>query len=205
MSSGSLRGRVAALTRVGEAGVASVGWLSAGRGWPLNAAVVAVWLTAVSTAAVVDIEHPLVHRPALFLHLVSVVVSFGAVIFLDVYGLLWLFGHRDLRDILQLVSTGHVLISLGLIGLIGTGLVLHPNLDSWLVRMKMVLVLVVMLNGVNAHRLSRRLWRLPGNPRGANIPWDCARPLFLAAAISQAGWWGAVIIGFVSSTAGRTV
>jgi hypothetical protein len=195
--------KVAGLNRIGDAALAGTLTSPGHRVWPLNAAVVAVWLTAVSTARVVDIGHPAVHRFALLVHLVSVVVSFGAVIFLDVYGLLWLFGQRDLRDILKLVSTGHALICLGLIGLIGSGLLLHPNLDSWLVRIKMGFVLVVMLNGVNAHCLSRRLWQLPGNPRGANIPWDCARPLFVAAAVSQTGWWGALLIGFVSSTASR--
>jgi hypothetical protein len=143
-----------------------------------------------------------VHRAVLFVHLISVVISFGAVVFLDVYGLLWVLGQRDLKDILNVVSAGHALIVLGLAGLIGTGLALGPNLDSWLVRVKMALVLVVMLNGVNAYRLSRRLAALPGNPRGANIPWDCVVPMFAAAGISQAGWWGAILIGFVSSTAG---
>ena len=195
--------KVAALNRVSLAGMAgthsppAAGW----RMWPLNAAILAVWVAVVGGAATLELGHPAVHRAALFVHLVSVVVSFGAVIFLDIYGLLWLFGQRDVGDILKLVSTGHALISLGLIGLLVSGLMLNPNLDSWLIRVKMALVLVVMLNGANAHRLSRRLWGLPGNPRGANIPWDCAWPLFVGGGISQAGWWGAMLIGFVSSTA----
>lgn len=161
---------------------------------------VLAWAMAVVTGSTLDVENEAVHRAALFAHLLSLVVGFGAVIVVDAYGLLWLFGRRRAADISALVSAGHALICLGLAGLLASGALLHPDPGSGLTRIKLGLVLAVLLNGYNAHRLSRRLRRLPPHLRGEDMPWDYAWRVFLASAISQIGWWGAIVIGFLNTT-----
>ncbi|MEU4235902.1 hypothetical protein [Actinoplanes sp. NPDC026619] len=87
--------------------------------------VVACWLAVVAGA---PRQHPsdLVHGVALFGHLVSVVVGFGAVLLVDWFGLLWLTGRRSLDDVLRTAAGAHVPIWLGFAGLLTTGLFLGP-------------------------------------------------------------------------------
>jgi hypothetical protein len=62
------------------------------------------------------------------------------------------------------------------------------------------LVLVLMLNGVAAQRMLDRMQRrLPGEVRGANIPWAGFQRVLVAATISQSTWWGAIAIGYITT------
>jgi hypothetical protein len=161
--------------------------------------IVLIWTLAIVTTAVFPAESPGVRRVALFTHLVSLVVGFGAVVTADTYGLLWIFGRRRAVELIRMVTAAHGLISAGLAGLLLSGVMLRPRLSDPLPRLKLLLVLAVMLNGLNAHRLVGRLRRLPDGVKGADIPWWCVPRTVLTAAISQVGWWGAFIIGFLTS------
>ncbi|MFP1629727.1 hypothetical protein ACLB9X_32235 [Streptomyces sp. 5K101] len=127
--------------------------------------------------------------------MVSLVVGFGAVLVIDYFGLLWLTGKHTLGDVLRLTNSLHAPVWVGMAGLVLTGLFLNPDLSSTLTRLKVAAVLVIALNGICATALQRYLTRLaqevPSQPvllRGAAV-----------AAVSQAGWWLAVVVGFLNS------
>ncbi|HEV3365595.1 MAG TPA: hypothetical protein VG795_15915 [Acidimicrobiia bacterium] len=164
------------------------------------AAVTGAWAVAVVAAATFPLDDPQVTRVALFFHLVSMAVGFGAVVMIDVYGLLWLFGHRTLAELVDLDKVAHGVIAGAVGGLLGSGIALQPDLSTPLARFKMLLVLGLMLNGLAAQRMLQRLGkRLPPTTRGASIPWTAFQRGLAAALISQATWWGAIAIGFITN------
>lgn len=169
--------------------------------WAVDyALVVAAWAVAVTGAAVFPLDDPQVARAALFIHLMSMAVGFGAVIMIDVYGLLWLFGQRTLSDVVGLASAGHGVIAFGVGGLLASGIALRPDLASPLARFKLLLVLALMLNGVAAQRtLHRMKHRLAPEVRGASIPWVGFQRVLAAALVSQSTWWGCIAIGFITN------
>ena len=167
------------------------------------AAVTVAWSLAVLAAAFVPLQSPPVTRAALFIHVMTMAVGFGAVVMTDVYGLLWLAGRRTVAELTDLARAAHGVILFGTGGLLASGIVLRPDLQSGLARLKLGLVLVCMLNGAAAQRMLRRLKAdLPTGVRGPSIPWAVFQRVILAALVSQATWWGAIVIGFVTN-AGR--
>ncbi|MFF3059917.1 hypothetical protein [Streptomyces sp. NPDC057909] len=139
---------------------------------------------------------PALHTAALFVHLASLVLGFGAVLVADYHGLLWISGRCTLNDALGSTTRLHVPIWTGLAGLVVSGVMLHPDLTSALTRTKLALVLVLTLNGLQAGLLNRRTAQrassTPLTPR--LLAWGAATAL-----VSQICWWGAVVIGFRNS------
>ena len=163
-------------------------------------AVTWAWAMAVTAAALLPLQTAAVARVALFVHLMSMAVGFGTVVMLDVYGLLWVLGYRTLAEVMALARAAHGVIALGVGGLLASGIALKPDITSPLARLKLAFVLILMLNGVAAQRTLHRLNRsLPTDVRGANIPWVAFQRVLAAAAISQATWWGAITIGFLTN------
>ncbi len=163
-------------------------------------AVAGAWAVVVAVASVFPFESSRVPTAALFIHLMSMAIGFGAVVMVDVYGVLWLFGSRTLADVVGLASVAHSVIAVGVGGLLASGIALRPDLDSPMGRFKMVLVLVLMLNGVAAQRMLQRLCAsLPAETRGASIPWAGLQRVLAVAMISQSTWWGAIAIGFLTN------
>jgi len=166
------------------------------------AIVTGAWALAVVTAAVFPLDDPRVAGVALFIHLVSMAVGFGAVIVIDIYGLLWLAGRRTLVELVDLDTAAHTVIAVGVGGLLASGIALQPDLTTPLARFKMLLVLVLMLNGLAAQRFLVGLrTTLPPGTRGASIPWAAFQRGLAAALVSQASWWGAIAIGFITNAA----
>lgn len=158
------------------------------------------WALAVVGAAVFPSDDPQVARAALFIHLVSMAVGFGTVVMVDVYGLLWLFGYRSLSDVVALATAAHGVIAIGVGGLLASGIALRPDLHTPLARFKMLLVLVMMLNGVAAQRTLQRMKKtLSPEVRGASIPWAGFQRVLTAAMVSQSTWWGSIAIGFITN------
>jgi hypothetical protein len=164
------------------------------------AVVAATWAVVVIAAAVFPLDHPHVARVALFIHLVSMAIGFGAVIVIDVYGILWLLGQRTLAELVDLDTAAHTVIAIGVGGLLASGIALQPDLGTPLAWFKMLLVLALMLNGLAAQRMLVRLRKtLPPTTRGASIPWAAFQRGLTAAMVSQASWWGAIAIGFITN------
>jgi len=161
---------------------------------------VGLWAVVVGAASVFPLDDPYVTRVALFVHVMSMAVGFGSVVMVDVYGLLWLFGQKTLAGVVELATVAHTVIAGAVGGLMASGIALRPDLGSPLARFKMILVLVLMLNGAAAQRMLHRMKQtLPPDTRGANIPWAGFQRVMTAAMISQSTWWGAIAIGFITN------
>ncbi len=152
--------------------------------------------------AVASTVHPpwAVRRGALFLHLAALVAGFGAVLVVDLHGVLWLIGRRRLGDLLQVTSALQPLIWGGLVVLVASGLFLGPNLAVPRTKIKLVLVLAATLNGMWAHGLSRQLEAHAGDATAHRVDQRLLLKVMGAGAISQASWWGATLIGFLATT-----
>lgn len=147
-----------------------------------------VWISLHLTA------DPALHTAALFVHLASLILGFGAVLAADYYGLLWITGRCDLRTALGSTSRLHTPIWVGLAGLVLSGTLLHPDTSAGPTRVKLALVLVLTLNGLQAGLLDKRMARLTHSPTPRLLAWGGATAL-----VSQLCWWGAVVIGFRNS------
>ena len=139
------------------------------------------WAAIVVSSAVLPVEDLGVRSAALYLHLIFVPVGFGAVVMMHLYLVLWRMGRQRQRDVLALTSVAHRLMAAGLAGLTATGIALNPDLESPLMRTKLVLLLVLMLNAVRVQQSTRRI----------------VGPIV----VSQAAWWGTLAIGYVITTA----
>jgi hypothetical protein len=132
---------------------------------------------------------------ALFLHLVSLVVGFGAVLAVDWVALLWAVRRRHFSDVLRAADNVHVPVWVGYAGLLVTGTLLNPDLGSRLTSLKIALVLVVGWNGALAMALHRGLVAAPSG----EVPRRLIVWAGLSATVSQVGWWGATVIGFLNA------
>ena len=118
----------------------------------------------------------------------------------DWYALLWVTQWRTVRDLRQVDITLKVPIWAGIIGLLASGALLQPDLDSPLTLVKLGAVLVLSLNGVAITRWTTSLARFPRKTRFSSLP-QAARIRFITSAIiSQVAWWTAVVIGMLNST-----
>ncbi|MEV7419893.1 hypothetical protein [Streptomyces sp. NPDC089919] len=136
---------------------------------------------------------PVLHETALFVHLASLALGFGAVLAADWFGALWLLGRASLGEALAVTSRLHTPIWAGLGGLVASGLMLHPDLSSPLTRTKLVLVALLTVNGLQAGLLTRRL-NAPQAPGPRTLAWAGGTAL-----LSQLCWWGAVVVGFLNT------
>ncbi|MGW1490484.1 hypothetical protein [Streptomyces sp. NPDC002402] len=76
-----------------------------------------------------------------------------------------------------------------------SGIMLHPDLASPLTRIKLALVLLLALNGLQAAILRRRIAAAAAaSPPARTLMWGAATAL-----ISQVCWWGALAIGFLNN------
>ncbi|MFF7890190.1 hypothetical protein ACH40F_58125 [Streptomyces sp. NPDC020794] len=164
--------------------------------WTVAASAVTACL-ALSACAWVSLHlhaDPALHTAALFVHLASLILGFGAVLVADYYALLWMSGRCTLRETLDSTARLHVPIWSGLVGLVVSGAMLHPDLASNLTRTKLALVLILTLNGLQAGLLNKRMHGEATLLARRTLIWGAATAL-----ISQVCWWGAVVIGFTNS------
>ena len=138
-------------------------------------------------------DHAL-HEVAVFLHLASLVLGFGAVLAVDWVALLWAARRRTLADVLRTAGNAHVPAWLGYGGLVLSGVLLEPDLAAWTTRVKLAMVVLIGWNGVAAVGIQRRLSAV----RGTLVPRNLLLAAAGSAAVSQAGWWGAMLLGFLN-------
>lgn len=168
----------------------AVAYVAIAAGWAAS-----IWISTLLVAP------PWLHTLALFVHLASLIVGFGSVLVVDWYALLWVTGWRTVRDLRQVDVTLKLPIWVGIVGLLASGALLQPDLDSPLTLVKLGAVLVLSLNGVAITRWTMHLARFPRKTRFGSLP-RAARVRFItSAAISQVAWWTAVVIGMLNSTA----
>ena len=161
--------------------------------------VVVAFVAAVVLSRLVPEDYPL--RPLVAaLHVMSLVASFGAVLLVDWHGLLWLAGRRALTESTRLAAAASPIIWAGLGGLFVTGTLLRPDIGSPLTLVKLALVLAVCVNGAAMAPVRLKLAELSADASPVDVPEREWRRMMLATTVSQIGWWGAVVIGFVNSS-----
>lgn len=138
---------------------------------------------------------------ARFVHVISVITGFGAVIVIDSFGLAWFFKKASVRLLNQVANVTEKLIWLGWFGAVLSGSFMVYKMGGLsaigdLTALKVFLVALLGLNGVNLHYIKKKLER-----SGENIPLSLMLRVGVASFVSQVGWWGALIIGFLSSHA----
>lgn len=148
------------------------------------------------------VPHDWVHRPALFVHLASVIVGLGSAVLLEMSGLLWMLRRTQLEDLRRVGRTVSAMAWLGIAGLFFSGAFLQPDLTNPLTDLKMLAVLVAAMNGVAMTRLTDELARLPGRVRFSMLPARLRLWCVWSAIVSQVGWWTAVLIGMLNTASG---
>jgi hypothetical protein len=132
------------------------------------------------------------HRAALFVHLGSLTLGFGAILVADYSFALWALRRSTFAEAVAGTARLHLLVWCGLVGLVASGILLGPDLSSGITVLKLVLVAALTVNGVQTMALSRRMSALGGDPPPRLLLWGVA-----TSAISQVCWWGAIVIGFL--------
>lgn len=132
----------------------------------------------------------------LFIHLVSLVVGFGSVLVTDFFGLLWMRGRMKLSFITRVADVTQKLIWLGYGGMIASGLgliILKGYVDN-LTKIKIFFVAMVGINGIFLHLIKKAFENMGDDEQVPNL---LKFRMGLATFVSQLGWWGAILIGFV--------
>ncbi len=130
-------------------------------------------------------------------HIISMVVGMGAVLVVDTFGLLWLMRRVELAFVMRVAEVTQKLIWLGWTGSVvsGTALLLQKGYVDELTMIKIALVAALGLNGIALHMLKGALSRVRGN----DVPLRLQMRIALTTMVSQVGWWGAIIIGWLHS------
>ncbi len=133
------------------------------------------------------------------LHVISLTVGLGAVLSVDWYGLAWLIGRQRLPEVAGVAGGLESLIWLGLTGLIVTGSLLKPDLTSAITDLKLALVAAVLVNGLALRGVRERLTTRSPGTTFRFLPTADQWRLITGTTVSQIGWWGATIIGFINA------
>lgn len=131
-------------------------------------------------------------------HILVLAIAYGSVVIVDVIGLFWLLGRIGRERMLALSKWAQPVIWSGLITMMISGALLGPDLTKPLTKVKMVLVILLALNGLNLDSLRKRtkqlsgqsFWDTPNNYKAWSI---------FSIALSQALWISIVIVAVVNS------
>jgi hypothetical protein len=159
---------------------------------------VAAWALAVAAGLSVTVEGP-PRVLSLAVHILALVLAFGAILLVDWHGFLWLIGRRELAETIRLDGAAGPLIWSGTAILLFTGALLSPDLSNPWTLVKLAAVLVLMLNGIMLIPLMRRLVVMPPTTTFAALPLGQRIHMLLCLGISQTCWWAAIVIGFVNA------
>lgn len=132
-------------------------------------------------------------------HLVSFAVGFGAVIVVDTFGLLWLSGRAGITQVYKVASVTQGLIWLGWLGLVISGYIAFKQIGvapDELFKLKIFLVAMIGLNGILLHFVKEGIKHLKDSE---TVPKNIQFRIAFGSVISQIGWWGSLLIGFMHS------
>jgi hypothetical protein len=132
-------------------------------------------------------------------HLAGMVVSFSAVLTLDIRGFLWLAGVRHVHATIRMEKFATPLIWGGLVVLMASGIFLQPRLDSPATLAKLAAVLGLILNGIWLIPLKEKLRGVGRDARFLGLTSGFRQQLLLRFSFSQLCWWTAVLVGFTAA------
>lgn len=168
----------------------------------LGGACTAGWLAAALVGHHVDFG-PEVHRIGLAVHILALVLSFGTILVLDWLGFLWLLGRGEIHESGRLEASAKPLIWGGLVLLLVSGAVIHPDLGNPVTVVKLGAILLLMLNGLTIAPAMQQLLALPPQTGFGQLGRRLRLRLFIALSISQSCWWTAILIGLFNSALRR--
>jgi len=134
---------------------------------------------------------PVLRNVALFVHLASLVLGFGAVLVADYFIILWVIRRFTFAEAIGGVARLQMPIWIGLLGLVLSGVLLNPDLAGGMTRVKLVFIALLTLNGLQATILGRRMEASAGELSVQLLIWGA-----VTTTVSQVCWWGSVWIGF---------
>ncbi|MBO1269118.1 hypothetical protein [Arthrobacter cavernae] len=164
----------------------------------LTAAAIVAWSLSVWLAVTLRVEGP-VHTVAQVVHILAMVLAFGAIMLVDWHGFLWLIRRRQLKEIIRLDGAATPLIWAGLAGMLASGVFLNPNLGNPLTVIKLVAVLLLIINGIMLIPLMRRLVKMSPASTFAGLQPGQRFHMLACLSISQLCWWTAIIVGFINA------
>jgi hypothetical protein len=132
----------------------------------------------------------------LFFHLASLILGFGSVLVTDLYGMLWIRDRVRFRELVRVSGVTGRFVWVGWAGMVVTGIpliLLKGEVDALMI-LKFVAVGLIGLNGIPLHMLQKRMTAFQ---TGDQVPTVFLFRLGLALFVSQIGWWGAILIGFL--------
>ena len=137
---------------------------------------------------------------ALFFHLAFLITGFGAVLVIDTFGLLMLLGRQTLEQVKKVAEVTQKLIWLGWVGMVvsGANLIWLKGYVDNLTKIKIFFVVLIGLNGIFLHLIKKHAVDRFQNK--SDIPKIWMFRMGLASAISQTGWWGALVMASSTDT-----
>lgn len=129
-------------------------------------------------------------------HIISLVFGMGAVLVIDVIGLLWVKERVTVDFLMRSAAVTQRIIWAGWSGLVlsGIGLLTLKGYTDSLTVIKIFLVAMIGANGVVLHFVKEAAGRIS---RYRNMPVVYKYHVYMTAAVSQVGWWGAIAIGLL--------
>lgn len=132
----------------------------------------------------------------LFAHLGFLILGFGSVLVTDLYGLLWLWDRVRFKQIVKVSGVTEKFIWSGWAGMVAVGIpliILKGEIDNLMI-IKIAFVIIIGLNGIALHFIQKKLQEYEDDDV---VPGIFMLRMVLATTVSQIGWWGAIVIGFL--------
>ena len=131
-------------------------------------------------------------------HMASLVLAYGTVLIVDLIGAFWLLGEIGRERMLAITKWAQLLIWTGLVGMLISGAMLGPDLTKPLTRVKMTLVILLAVNGLNLDALRKRTMQLSGQSF-----WDTPNSYkawsIFSITLSQALWLSIIVVAALNS------
>jgi len=131
-------------------------------------------------------------------HMASLVLAYGTVLIVDLIGAFWLLGEIGRERMLAITKWAQPLIWTGLVGMLISGAMLGPDLTKPLTRVKMTLVILLAVNGLNLDALRKRTMQLSGQSF-----WDTPNSYkawsIFSITLSQALWLSIIVVAALNS------
>lgn len=134
----------------------------------------------------------------LILHLLALCTAYGTVIIVDIIGGLWLLGEVTRERMLKITAWAQPVIWTGLIAMMASGALLGPDLGKTLTKVKMTLVILLAVNGLNLDALRKRTKELSGQSFWETPKSYKAWSIF-SIALSQALWISIILVAVLNS------
>lgn len=132
----------------------------------------------------------------LFAHLSFLILGFGSVMVTDLYGLLWIRDRVRFKQIIRVSSVTKNFIWIGWAGMVAAGIpliIMKGEIDNLMI-IKIAFVILIGLNGIPLHFIQKKLQEYKDEDV---VPGIFIFRLILSITVSQIGWWGAIVIGFL--------